>query len=136
MLTVIRAAGRRALSEMTTFDFVLLLIISESTQNAMIGNDYSLTNAALVIMTLVGLDIALAFAKRRWKRLDRYIDGLPTILVEDGRPLPDRMEWSRVETEDILESARMLQGLERLDQIKHAVLERNGRITIISKAKA
>ena len=58
LMVVVRAAGRRTLGEMTTFDFVLLLVISEAAQNAMVGNDFSLTNGFLVILTLVGLDEA------------------------------------------------------------------------------
>jgi uncharacterized membrane protein YcaP (DUF421 family) len=136
MLAVVRAAGRRTLGEMTSFDFVLLLVISEATQNAMVGNDFSLTNGALVILTLVGLDVALSLAKSRWERLDRWIDGVPTILVEDGRLLTDRMRLARVGADDILEAARVLQGLERVDQIKYAVLERDGGISVIPKTKS
>jgi len=134
MLTVVRATGRRTLGEMTPFDLVLMLIISEATQNAMIGDDFSLTNAALVILTLVGLDLVLTFAKRRWSRLDRWIDGVPTILVAHGRPLVEVMKRARVGTDDVLESARRLQGLERMDQVKFAILERSGGITIIPRA--
>ena len=56
LLILFRIAGRRTLGKITNFDFVLLLIISEATQNAMIGNDYSVTNGFLVILTLVGLE--------------------------------------------------------------------------------
>ncbi|AMV37338.1 DUF421 domain-containing protein [Planctomyces sp. SH-PL62] len=131
LLFVVRAAGRRTLGEMRTFDFVLLLIMSEATQNAMIGDDFSLTSAALVILTLLGLDLSLAAAKRRWKPLDRVVDGLPTILIESGRPLEDRLAWARVDLEDVLEAARRSQGLESLAQVKYAILERNGDISII-----
>ena len=55
LLLIFRIAGRRSLGQLTTFDFILLLIISEATQNALIGNDYSITNGFLVITTLVGL---------------------------------------------------------------------------------
>jgi uncharacterized membrane protein YcaP (DUF421 family) len=133
LMVVVRAAGRRTLGEMTTFDFVLLLVISEAAQNAMVGNDFSLTNGFLVILTLVGLDIGLSLAKRRWEWLDRWIEGVPTILVEDGRLLTGPMQRARVQVDDILEAARKLQGLERVDQIKYAVLERNGGITVIPK---
>jgi uncharacterized membrane protein YcaP (DUF421 family) len=136
LMVVFRATGRRTLGEMTPFDFVLLLVISEATQNAMVGDDFSLTNGALVILTLVGLDIGLSLAKRRWERLDRWINGVPTILVEDGRLLTDPMRRARVEADDILEAARKLQGLERVDQIKYAVLERNGGISVVPKPDA
>jgi len=58
-------------------------------------------------------------------------EGEPLIILENGRPLHDRMNRERVDEEDILEAARELQGLERLDQIRYAILERNGAITIV-----
>lgn len=135
VMLIIRISGRRTLGEMTNFDFVLLLIISEATQNAMIGEDFSMTNSFLVILTLIVLDVGLSLLKQKSPRLEMWLDGLPTILVEDGRLLKDRMEKSRVDLDDIMEAARELQGLERLDQIKYAVLERSGGITIIPKPK-
>lgn len=136
LLVVVRATGRRTLGETTTFDFVLLLVISEATQNAMLGDDFSLTNAALVILTLVGLDVALSLAKGHWPSVDRWIDGAPTILIDDGRPVDRAMRKARVGIDDVLEAARKLQGLERVDQIKYAVLERGGGITVIPKPEA
>ncbi len=136
LLLLFRIAGRRTLSEMTSFDFVLLLIVSEATQNAMIGNDYSVTNGVLVILTLIGLDIGLSVMKQRFPAMERYLDGLPLIIVDEGRPLKELMEKARVDEEDILSSARDKHGLERMEQIKYAVLERNGGISIIPKTNA
>lgn len=135
LMLVFRLAGRRTLSEMTNFDFVLVLIISEATQNAMIGEDYSLTNAALVILTLVALDIGLSLWKQRSPRLARWLEGVPTVIVADGKPLTHLMAWARVDEADILAAARELQGLERMDQIKYAILERQGNISIIPKSR-
>lgn len=136
LLLVFRIAGRRTLSQMTTFDFVLLLVISEQTQQAMVANDPSLTNAFLMILTLVGLDIALSLIKQRSPQIEKWLDGMSTIIVENGCPLKDRMEKARIDEYDILTAARHLQGLERMDQIKYAVLERSGGITIIPKDKS
>src|SRR5699024_10454047 len=107
------------------FDFILLLIISEATQQAMLGNDFSVTNAFLVIMTLIGLDIGLSLLKQLSPRLDQLLEGLPLVIVEDGRLLKERMRKARIDEEDILTAARELQGLERMEQIKYAVLERS-----------
>ncbi len=131
LLLVFRISGKRALSQTTTFDFVLLLIISETIQQALLGEDYSLTNAALLILTLVGLDIVISLLKQRSKRLDKLIDSVPLVIVENGRLLKDRMEKARVDEEDVLASARERLGLERLEQIKYAVLERSGGISIV-----
>ena len=130
---IFRVSGKRSLAQITTFDFVLLLIISEATQQALLGQDFSVTNAVIVISTMVGLDIALSLVKRRSPLMGRLIDGVPMIIVEDGQPLLDRMNRERVELEDVLAAARESQGLERLDQIKYAVLERSGGISIIPK---
>ena len=131
LMIVFRIAGKRTLAQITTFDFILLLIVSEATQNALIGNNYSLTNAALVIVTLVGTEISLSVLKDKWPRLDKWIEGLPLVIVDHGQPIKEHMDKARVDESDILTAARELQGLERMDQIKYAVLERNGAISII-----
>ena len=133
LLILFRIAGRRTLGSITNFDFVLLLIISEATQNAMIGNEYSVTNGFLVILTLVGLDIVLSYMKQRFPVMERYLDGLPLILVDQGRPLKELMHRARVDERDILAAAREKHGLERMDQIKYAILETNGMISIVPK---
>ena len=136
LLLLFRIAGRRSLSELTTFDFVLLLIISEATQQALIGDDFSIVNAFIVITVLIGIDIAFGVFKQRSPLFDRLIDGIPMILVENGRPLHARMKRARVDEEDVLEAARELRGLEELNQIKFAVLEKDGTITVIPQEKA
>jgi uncharacterized membrane protein YcaP (DUF421 family) len=133
LLIIFRLSGKRSLGQVTTFDFVLLLIIAEATQQALLGDDYSMTNAFLLIGTLVGLDIALSLLKQRSPKLDQLLEGTPLVIVEDGKPLKDRLDKVRVDTADVLHAARELQGLERMEQIKYAVLERNGDITIVPR---
>ena len=136
LMIIMRLAGKRSLAQITTFDFVLLLIIGEATQQALLGQDFSITNAILVVITLVTLDIGLSWVKRQSKTLDKVLDDVPLIIVEDGVALKDRMDKARVDEEDVLSAARHLQGLERLDQIRYAVLERSGGISIIPKKNA
>lgn len=131
LLLLFRLAGKRTLAQITTFDFVLLLIVSEATQQALLGDDFSITNAVLVIITLVGLDIALSLWKQRSPAFDRLIDSVPVLILENGRPIQERMQKLRVDEADILTAARELHGLERLDQIKYAVMERSGGISVI-----
>lgn len=126
-------AGKRTLVEATPFDLVLLLIISEATQEAMIGDDFSLTKAFIVIGTLIGLDILLSWLKQRFAAVERVLDGAPLIIVDAGKPLHERMQKARVDEEDILAAARKSSGLMRMDQIEYAVLERDGGISIIPK---
>ena len=135
LMILFRISGKRSLSEITTFDFVLLLIISESVQQAMIDSDNSLTNALLLVVTLVGVDILLSIAKQRSEWLKNVLDSRPLLLIQDGKLKHQHMERERVDESDILGAARELHGLERLDQIKHAVLEQSGTITVVPKAK-
>ena len=131
LLLLFRFAGKRSIGQITTFDFVLLLIIGEATQQALLGEDFSTTNAAIVVTTLIGMEIGFGFLKRAWPWLDRIIEGLPLVIVENGRPLTDRLRRSRVDESDILAAAREIHGLEKMSQIKYAILERSGTISII-----
>jgi len=133
LLILFRISGKRSLAQITTFDFVLLLIISEAIQQALIASDNSMTNAVLLVLTLVALDIGMSFLKERSGVFEKLVDDVPLILVEDGKPIQERMRKERVDENDIMASARMSQGLERMDQIKYAVLERSGGISIIPK---
>ena len=128
---IFRILGKRSLAEVTTFDFVLLLIISETTTDALIGEDYSLMACFIMVSTLVGIDLLFSILKSKSKMFDRLGDGAPLIIVDKGKLLKKRMEKSRVDEDDILEAARSVHGLETLDQIKYAVLERDGSISII-----
>lgn len=131
LLVLFRLSGKRTLAEVTTFDFVLLLIISEATQQALVGTDNSMTNAFLLVTTLVVLNVLFSEIKQRLKPAERVLDGLPLLIVEHGKPLQDRMQKERVDVDDVLDAAREIHGLEKLEQIKYAVLERNGKISII-----
>jgi uncharacterized membrane protein YcaP (DUF421 family) len=131
LLVLFRLSGKRTLAQVTTFDFVLLLIISEATQQALVDGDNSMTNAFLLVATLVALNILFSEIKQRFKAAERVLDGLPLLLVEHGNLLHDPMAKERIDEDDVLDAAREHHGLERLEQIKYAVLERNGKISII-----
>jgi uncharacterized membrane protein YcaP (DUF421 family) len=125
-----RIAGKRALTKITTFDFVVLLIISESTQQALVGHDFSVTGALTVVATFLLLDIGLSLLKQRSTKAGKVLDGVPVVILENGRLLRDRMEKERVDESEILMAARERLGLERLDQIQYAILEQDGEITV------
>lgn len=131
LLIVFRLSGKRTLAEVTTFDLVLLLIISEATQEALIDDDHSMTNSFLIITSIVLLNVLFSEIKQRFKPAEKILDGLPLLIVDHGEPLKDRMRKERVDVDDVLDAAREVHGLERLEQIKFAVLERNGKISII-----
>ncbi|MGE1173052.1 DUF421 domain-containing protein [Pseudomonas sp. BW7P1] len=133
LMVLFKIAGRRSLAELTTFDFVLLMIIGEATQQALLGDDFSLTNSMLVIVTLIAVDVGLSLLKQRSIRVSRLIDGEPTIIVENGKLLRQRLRHARLVEADVMEAARSSQGIETLDEIKFAIIERNGKISIIAR---
>lgn len=135
MLVVIRISGRRTMAEATPFDFVLILIVAETTQQALLGDDFSLTNALVLIVTLFGIDIGLSYVKRWFPWVGKVLDGQPTLLVRDGKIDRRALAKARVDESDILSAARAQHGLERLDQVKHAILETDSGISIIPAAK-
>jgi len=128
---LLRLSGRRTLGKMTSFDLVLLLVIGGVTQRALLGQDYSVVNALLVIVTLILTDVALSLLQREFPPLSKLFNGEPMIVVEEGRPLLGRLKRARLTAEQVLEAGRRIHGLERMDQIKYAILEASGEISII-----
>ncbi|HEY8338766.1 MAG TPA: YetF domain-containing protein [Egibacteraceae bacterium] len=133
VFVLFRLSGRRTLAQITTFDFVLLLIVGEATQQGLLGDDFSVTNAVVVITTLIALDVAVSALQGRSERVDRIVDDVPLVVVVDGVPLEERLRKARLDHDDVMERARQTQGLERMSQIKYAVLERDGTISIIPR---
>jgi uncharacterized membrane protein YcaP (DUF421 family) len=133
LMVIFRLTGKRTLSQITTFDFILLLVVGEATQQALLGDDFSITVAILVIITLMLMDVGLDLLQQVFPRLERLMDDVPLVLVDEGQPIDRHLRKSRISPGDILEAAREKQGLERMDQIKYAVLERTGSISIIPK---
>ncbi|MDQ2656314.1 MAG: hypothetical protein M3Y60_02755, partial [Bacteroidota bacterium] len=86
ILLLFRIMGKRSLSEATTFDLVLLLIISEVTQQALVGHDYSLTGAFILIVTLTTTDLVFSLLKENFPFFGKVTEGLPLIIVNEGRP--------------------------------------------------
>ncbi len=130
---IFRIAGKRTLAQITTFDAVLLLIISETTQAALIDNDQSLTNTMLLILTILGLDVFFSIVKEWFPAVDKVMDGAPLILLDDKGLRKEALKRERLDTDDILNAARKLRGLANMDQIEYAILEQTGTITIVPK---
>ena len=136
LLFITRILGRRSLAQVTPFDVVLLLIIAETTQQALLGDDFSLTNAAVLLCTLAFVDIALSYVKARSPVMARLIDGEPTVLVSGGVPDDEALRRARVGLVDVLAAARKQHGLKGLADIDIAVLEVDGAISIIPNEPA
>ena len=136
LLVIFRIAGKRALAQITTFDIVMLLIISETTQQALVGDDSSMTNAFILIATFLALEIAFSRLTLRYQSLDKWINSRPLILVRGGRVLDDRLHTERVNVDEVLAAARETNGLANMEQVDHAVLETDGKISVVPRESA
>ena len=134
LLLMFRLIGNRPMAQVTVFDLVLLMIIGESTQQALIGDNFSITNALVLITTLLTLEVIFTIASRRSDLVKRIVDGGPVIVIDQGKMLEDRMHHCGIDESDVMEAARRQRGLERLEQIKYAVVERDGTVSIIARS--
>jgi uncharacterized membrane protein YcaP (DUF421 family) len=108
-----------------------LLIISEVTQEAMVDNDHSITNAILLILTLVITSLGLSELKQHFPRFKYLLEGRSALIVRNGKLLRERMNELRIDEDEILEAARGTLGLESVEQIKYGFVEPNGEITLV-----
>jgi uncharacterized membrane protein YcaP (DUF421 family) len=136
LLLLFRIAGRRSLHQITTFDLVLLLVIGEATQPALLGDDLSVTTAVIAITTLLTLDVGFSLLKRDVPLAHRLLDGRPTLLVLHGEPLHREMRMARIDLADVMQAARERQGIVRLEDVGMAVLEVGGAISVMPRAPA
>jgi len=133
LLALFRVAGKRTMADTSVFDLVLLFMIGEMAEPAILSGDTSLTGGLMAIVTLVALDVSLSVAKQRSPRFDRLVDGEPVVVVRDGRPERAAMDEERVDEEDVFAAARQLHGIARWEDIAGAVLERNGHISVLPR---
>lgn len=131
-----RLGGKRQLAQITTLDLILLMIISEATQQALLGDDFSVTTAVVVIATLLLLDRAADYLRWRFKSAHKAFDGEPVVLVHDGEPVHERLRAERLRESDILMAAREKQGLLDMSDVRYAILETSGAITVVPKRQA
>ncbi len=132
ILLAFRFTGKRQVGQLTPFDLVLLLIISNVVQNAVIGNDNSLGGGLLGAVTILALNWGVVEISYRFKSLRRVMTGEPTLLIHDGKLLKGHMDRERITMED-LEAALRKSGVASVDQVRFAVLEENGQISVIPK---
>ncbi len=127
--------GRRELSQLTAFDLIVLLTLSNILQNAMIGNDSSLLGGLIGASVLLTANLALAYAVFRSRSFQRLVAGQPRILIRDGVVQRQALTAQRLTEQDLLVAVHN-QGLEDFSRVHLAISEPNGRISVIPKQEA
>jgi uncharacterized membrane protein YcaP (DUF421 family) len=129
---ITRVIGRRELASLEPFDIILLVVVGDLVQQGVTQSDYSVTGAMTVIATFAALTVLVSWISFRFRRLRLALDGQPIVLVMDGRVLEGNLRRERM-TVDELEMEARLQQAESLDDVKLAVLETGGNISVIPK---
>ena len=130
LLAGLRLAGKREIGQMTVFDLVVLLLLANAVQNAMVGPDTSLTGGVLAAVVLLVLNAGVARLRLRWPRLRRLVEGMPTLLVLHGEVIPAHLRREGVDQET-LEAALREHGVADLADVEMAVLEIDGSISVV-----
>jgi uncharacterized membrane protein YcaP (DUF421 family) len=129
-LALLRLSGKRQLGQFTLFDIALVLLAANALQPAMTGPDQSITGGVIIVITIFGLNRLVAAARVRIPMVQRLLESKPTEIGRDGKWLKDALEMQGVDEEDG-EAALREHGLERVEQMKLAVLEEDGSISIV-----
>src|SRR6266446_9782625 len=132
MLLAFRFTGKRQVGQLTPFDLVVLLIISNVVQNAVIGPDNSLGGGLLGAAVILGLNYAFVDVTFRSKRLRRLLEATPTLLIHNGHILYQNLRKERITLDD-LHAALRRSGIVDPEQVRAAVLEENGGISVIPR---
>jgi uncharacterized membrane protein YcaP (DUF421 family) len=130
ILVGLRLAGKRELGQMTVFDLVVLLLIANAVQNAMVGPDTSLMGGLLAAVILLVFNTIIARLRLRSPILRRLVEGTPTLLVLRGEPIPDHLQREGIDQET-LEASLREHGVENLSDVEMAVLEIDGSISVV-----
>ena len=128
-----RTIGRRELASLAPIDLILLIILGDALQQGLTQDDYSLTGAVLVVGTLAILQVFTSWVTYRFPFTRPALEGEPLIVVEDGKPIERNLKRERLTLEEVTESAR-LHEIGSLDEVRWAVLERNGELSFIKKS--
>ncbi len=135
LLIAFRLAGKRTLGQMTPFDLIVLLVISNVVQNALIGNDNSVGGGLLGATCILVINGVVAWLTSRNKRFERLVENTPTVLVRHGR-----IRWDNLRRECMslpeLRAALRREGILTFGDVRYAILEEDGRLSVIPRASA
>lgn len=132
LLCVLRVLGKREFGQLSPVELVMLLLIPELVSQAIVREDFSMTNAVIAVTTLATLVFVVSALTYRFPRIGDLVHGRPGLLVDGGEFQTATMDRERVPAEEIVAQMRKA-GLTRLEEVKWAVLETDGRISIIGR---
>jgi len=130
LLVGLRLAGKRELGQMTPFDLVVILLVANAVQNAMVGPDTSLTGGLIAAGVLIVGNYGVAEARERLPWLRRAVEGMPTLLINDGKFISQHLRREGLDEDEVLMAIRE-HGVADVKDVRMAVLETDGSISIV-----
>jgi uncharacterized membrane protein YcaP (DUF421 family) len=132
IFALLRLSGKRELGQMTPFELVVLLVIANAVQNAMVARDTSLLTGVIAATTLVGVNMVVQRVGHRVPFLEHMLASQPALLLEDGKVIQENLDREDVTLEELGMAARA-KGFDDLGEVRAAILEVDGSISIIPK---
>ncbi len=134
LLLILRLTGKRQVGQLSPFDLVLLLILSNAVQNSMNAGDNTVTAGFILAGTLVGLNALVSWAAFRSKKVQKFVEGIPLVLVHNGKVMPSVLASEEVTQHELMAALRAA-GVGGVEEVHVAILETNGHISVIPKAR-
>lgn len=128
---LIRAMGRRELTELSAFELVLLIVMGDLIQQGVTHEDMSVTGALLTVSTLALITVASSFLSFRFRKLRPLVEGISVVVLRDGELDEAAMRLERLTSDEVKEAAR-LQGIADLGEVRLGVLERDGKFSFLT----
>src|SRR5664280_3284223 len=134
LIVLLRLTGKRQVGQLSPFDLVLLLVLSNAVQNSMNGGDNTITGGLILATTLVVLNWIVGWLTYHSKHIETFVEGMPVILIHDGKIYHESMRRVQM-TQHELEASLRANGCAGPEEVRFAVLENNGQFTVIPKTK-
>ncbi len=131
LLVMVRVTGKRTVGQFTPFDLLVVMLLSESVSNSLSGGDESLPGGLIVAATLVTLDVLIAVATSRSKKVDAVMQGQPVLIARDGVIYKDVLKRERVPEADVEKALRSADC--QIEDLRMAILEADGNISILKR---
>lgn len=132
MFLMFKVWGRKHLGEMTAFDFILLLIMSEAVQNSLVENDKSIQGGLIVVATFMILSSIMNILSFYSRKAEHFLEGTPKVIIRNGKLMEKVLTKERISIAELLEAIRE-KGVVHLKDVELAMLEANGKISVVRK---
>ncbi|MBR2537644.1 MAG: DUF421 domain-containing protein [Hyphomicrobium sp.] len=132
LIAALRLTGKRQVGQLAPFDLILLLILSNAVQNSMNAGDNSLIGGLISAATLVAINWLVSYVSYRIPAFEAAIDGIPLVLIRDGKTAEKTLEDERISQAELMTALRG-SGCFKISDVKLAMLETNGRVSVWTK---